>query len=69
MMGDMGDVDMMGDMMGMCIEHAGMMGLTDDQILKMKPVHFEMQKKQARYKADLKIADDRAYGNHGSERF
>jgi Spy/CpxP family protein refolding chaperone len=56
MMGDMGDMDKMGDMMGMCLKHAEMMGLTDDQMNKMKPVHFEMQKKQARYKADLKIA-------------
>jgi len=34
-----------------------MMGLTDDQLLKMKPMHSEMQKKQARFKADLKIAE------------
>jgi Spy/CpxP family protein refolding chaperone len=33
------------------------MGLTDDQVMKMKPVHSEMQKKQARFKADLKIAE------------
>ena len=50
-------MDRMGDMMGMCIEHADMMGLTDDQIMKMKPVHREMQKKDARFKADLKIAE------------
>jgi len=50
-------MDRMGDMMGMCIEHADMMGLTDDQIMKMKPIHREMQKKQARFKADLKIAE------------
>ena len=58
MMGDMGDMGMMGMMgdMGMCLKHAEMMGLTDDQMNKMKPVHFEMQKKQAQYKADLKIA-------------
>ena len=56
MMG-MGNMDMMGDMMGMCIEHADMMGLTDDQVMKMKPLHTEMQKKQARFKADLKIAE------------
>jgi Spy/CpxP family protein refolding chaperone len=43
-------------MMGMCLKHAEMMGLTDDQMNKMKPVHFQMQKKQAQYKADLKIA-------------
>src|SRR5659263_312089 len=56
MMG-MGDMDRMGDMMGMCIEHADMMGLTDDQIMKMKPLHSEMQKKQARFQADKKIAE------------
>jgi Spy/CpxP family protein refolding chaperone len=55
MMGDMGMMGMMGDM-GMCLKQAEMMGLTDDQMNKMKPVHFEMQKKQAQYKADLKIA-------------
>ena len=54
---EMGNMDKMGDMMGMCIEHADKMGLTDDQIMKMKPIHREMQKKQARYKADLKIAE------------
>ncbi|MFA6148152.1 MAG: Spy/CpxP family protein refolding chaperone [bacterium] len=56
MMG-MGNMDRMGDMMGMCIQHAEKMGLTDDQIMKMKPLHREMQKKQARFKADLKIAE------------
>jgi len=54
---DMGNMDKMGDMMGMCIEHADKMGLTDDQIAKMKPLHREMQKKQARFKADRKIAE------------
>ena len=54
---EMGNMDNMGDMMGMCIEQADMMGLTDDQIMKMKPVHREMQKKDARFKADLKIAE------------
>jgi len=34
-----------------------MMGLTDDQLMKMKPIHSEMQKKQARFKADQKIAE------------
>jgi Spy/CpxP family protein refolding chaperone len=50
-------MEKMGDMMGMCIEHADKMGLTDDQLMKMKPLHREMQKKQARFKADLKIAE------------
>jgi Spy/CpxP family protein refolding chaperone len=54
---EMGNMEKMGDMMGMCIEHADKMGLTDDQIMKMKPIHREMQKKQARFKADLKIAE------------
>ena len=53
----MGNMDKMGDMMGMCIEHSDKMGLTDDQIMKMKPMHRELQKKQARFKADLKIAE------------
>ena len=34
---DMGHMDKMGDMMGMCLEHADKMGLSDDQIAKMKP--------------------------------
>lgn len=54
---DMGKMDKMGEMMGMCLEHAEMMGLTDDQIMKMKPRHSDMQKKQARYKADKTIAE------------
>ena len=54
---EMGNMDNMGDMAGMCIEHADMMGLTDDQIMKIKPLHREMQKKQAQFKADLKIAE------------
>ena len=54
---EMGTMEKMGDMMGMCMQHADMMGLTDDQVMKMKPVHTEMQKKQARFKADKKIAE------------
>lgn len=42
---------MMGDMMGMCLKHAEIMGLTDGQVNKMKPVHFEMQK----YRPDTKL--------------
>ena len=41
---EMGTMEKMGDMMGMCMQHADMMGLTDDQISKMKPMHSEMQK-------------------------
>jgi len=54
---EMGNMDKMGDMMGRCIEHADRIGLTDEQVMKMKPMHSEMQKKQARFKADLKIAE------------
>ena len=54
---EMGNMDKMGDMMDSCIEHADKMGLSDDQLAKMKPLHRGMQKKQARFKADLKIAE------------
>jgi Spy/CpxP family protein refolding chaperone len=54
---EMGNMERMGNMMGGVIEQADKMGLTDDQITKMKPANREMQKKQARFKADLKIAE------------
>jgi Spy/CpxP family protein refolding chaperone len=50
-------VDKMEDMLKMCIEHADMMGLTDEQLVKIKPVHRKMQIKQVKFDADLKIAD------------
>jgi Spy/CpxP family protein refolding chaperone len=50
-------MDKMGDMTGMCIEHQDKMGLTDAQVIKMKPVHNDMKKKQAKFKADLTIAE------------
>ena len=53
---EMGNMDMMGGDM-MCMEQANKMGLTDEQMEKMKPLHREMQKKQIRSKADLKIAE------------
>jgi len=54
---EMGNMDNMDSMTAMCVEHEDKMGLTDDQAVKMKHVHREMQKKQARFKADLKIAE------------
>jgi Spy/CpxP family protein refolding chaperone len=54
---EMMDMDNMGEMMGMCIEHAEKIGLTDDQFMKMKTRHSDIQKKHARYKADKKIAE------------
>ena len=56
MMG-MGHMDRMCETMDTCIEHSDSIGLTDDQLTKIKPVHREMQKKHARFKADLKIAE------------
>ncbi len=53
---EMDHMDMMGGDM-MCLEHAEQMGLTDDQIAKMKPLHRKMQRKQVRSNADLKIAE------------
>lgn len=52
-----GHMDKMDDMTGMCLEHADKLGMTDDQIAKLKPLHTGMQKKQVRFKADLKIAE------------
>ena len=53
---DMGHMDMMGDMMGMCIKNADKIGLSEEQKKKITPLHQEMQKKQIRFQADLKIA-------------
>lgn len=52
-----GYVDGMGDMMGMCLDHSDIIGLTDEQLMKMRPLHLEMLKEHARFKADLKIAE------------
>src|SRR5450631_780473 len=49
-------MDMMGGMMGMCIKNADKIGLSDEQKKKVNPLHLEMQKKQIRFQADLKIA-------------
>jgi Spy/CpxP family protein refolding chaperone len=54
---ELNNIEKVGDMIGMCVEHADKLGITDEQILKMKPVISEMQKKQARFNADLKIAE------------
>jgi Spy/CpxP family protein refolding chaperone len=54
---EMGTMDKMGDMIGKCAENAEMMGLTEEQSVKMKPIHTELQKRQVRFKADVKIAE------------
>jgi Spy/CpxP family protein refolding chaperone len=52
-----GPGDGMGDMMSKCLEHADKLGLSEEQINKIKPIHREMHKKQIRFKADLEIAE------------
>lgn len=49
----------MGGMMGMemCLEHAEKLGLSAAQVAKIKPLHSDMLKKDARFTADLKIAE------------
>ena len=54
---EMGSMDKMDDMMGMCADHADKMGLSEDQTAKIKPLHREMQKHQARFTAEQKIAE------------
>lgn len=56
MMG-MGPMDKMGGMMRMCMEHPEMMDLTEDQSLKMKPLHNEMQKNLTKFDAERKGAE------------
>jgi Spy/CpxP family protein refolding chaperone len=51
-----GQMDMMGDMMGMCLENADKIGLTDGQKKKVTPTHREMKKQQVRFGADIRIA-------------
>jgi Spy/CpxP family protein refolding chaperone len=46
----------MGDMMGTCLDHADKLGLSEDQMSKIKPIHRELQKKMIRFDADIKIA-------------
>ena len=46
----------MGNMTDMYLRNADRIGLTDEQISKITPIRHEMHKKQARFKADVKIA-------------
>lgn len=54
---EMGTICNMDNMMGACIEHADKFGLTDEQMTKMKHAQHDMQKKQLRFHADVKIAE------------
>jgi Spy/CpxP family protein refolding chaperone len=49
-------MDMMGNMIGMCIKNADKIGLSDEQKKTVTPLLQELQKKQIRFQADLKIA-------------
>ena len=49
-------MDSMGDMMGKCLQFADTLGLSEEQVNKIKPIHRDMKKKQVRFKADLEIA-------------
>lgn len=53
----MGAMDKMEGMMGMCLEHAGKLGLSDDQTDQFTTIHRAMEKKQAQFQADVKIAE------------
>lgn len=49
----------MGGMDGMmenCLRYADKIGLSDDQVKKIKAIHRNMKKKQAQFKADMEIA-------------
>jgi hypothetical protein len=52
-----GSMDRMGEMMGKCLEHAEELGLADDQVKKLTPLHREMKKMLIRFNADLKLAE------------
>lgn len=45
-----------GDMVGMLIKHADKIGLTDDQVVKLKAIHSGIIKKKIRFGADSKLA-------------
>lgn len=55
--GQMMEMGKMGKMGEMCLENADKIGLTDVQLTKIKASHNDMEKKQARFKADVKIAE------------
>jgi Spy/CpxP family protein refolding chaperone len=45
-----------GDMLGMLIKHADKVGLSGEQVVKLKAVHRSMQKKSIQLDADMKLA-------------
>ena len=54
---EMGSMDQMSDMMGMCLKHADKLGLSDDQADRFAAIHRVMEKKHVRFSADEKLAE------------
>jgi Spy/CpxP family protein refolding chaperone len=52
-----GGMDAMAENMGACLDNAARIGLSEDQVKKLTPLHREMKKKQVRFRADLKLAE------------
>ena len=53
---DMGNKHKMGKMICQLFEHADKIGLSEEQIAKIKPFHKEIHINQAQFASDLKIA-------------
>lgn len=60
-MGMMGMMGMMGEhmeeMVGACLVNADKLKLSDDQIKKLQPIHREIQKKQIKFRSDIKLTE------------
>lgn len=54
-MGMMGEH--MDEMIGACLSNAAQLRLSDEQIAKLQPIHREMQKKQAKFMAEIKVTE------------
>lgn len=54
---EMSHLEMMGHMMKTCLEHADMLGLTDEQVAKIKAIHRNMERNKVRLSADAKLAE------------
>lgn len=51
------NMNQIGNTLSMCIENAHALNITDAQLQTIKPLHSEMQKKNARFRAEMKIAE------------
>jgi len=47
----------LGNTLSMCIENSHSLNITDAQLQTIKPLHSEMQKKNVRFKAEMRIAE------------